>query len=475
MNTLLIRNEWRATMRDGRLVVLAASLLVLLLGSLVQAVTSERARAAERAIVDRETREQWNVQGVKNPHRGAHFGLYALRPASSLAALEPGLLAEVGQAVWMEPHRRNMSRYSPAADAPPDTRLGGVIPGFVLVVLVPLLLVGAAHHAVTQEREWGTLRMMHGLGLSGARLLLSKWAGLMSAFAMLLLPVLLLAAYLTLRPLSGVMSAGESVARLVLMLLVLGAYYASLGALTIVLSARFQSSRVAWLASLAAWVLLMLLVPRGGAAMAERLITLPTGESFWAAIASDIQRGLPGDGDAASRLKAFDNRLLAEHGVSRVEDLPFSIAAKRRLFRDSYAARVHDVHFDALWERYEAQERVVRVSGLASPAVPVRQVLMALAGTGLHEQRHFEDAAERYRDLFTTAIDEWDARATRGLGNYEAKYAGNDVWSAIPAFTYTPPALSETVRRIAPDLTLVGLWTLGALGALLIVGRRLTP
>lgn len=475
MSALLIRNEWRATMRDGRLVVLAASLLVLLVGALVQAITHERERAAQRALVERETREQWDAQGVKNPHRGAHFGLYALRPASPLAALEPGLLTEMGQAVWMEPHRRNMSRYSPAADAPPSTRLGSVIPGFVLVVLVPLLLVGAAHHAVTQEREWGTLRMMHGLGLSGARLLLSKWAGLMSAFAVLFLPVLLLAAYLTLRPLTGAMTTGESAGRLTIMLLVLGAYYASLGALTIVMSTRFNSNRVAWLASLAAWVLLMLLVPRAGAALAERLIALPTGESFWAAIASDIQRGLPGDGDAASRLKAFDDRLLAEHGVSRVEDLPFSITAKRRLFRDSYAARVHDVHFDKLWDRYEAQERVVRMTGLASPAVPVRQVLMALAGTGLHEQRRFEDAAEHYRDMFTAAIDEWDARTTRGLGNYEAKYAGNDLWSTIPAFTYTPPLLSETIRRIAPDLVLVGLWLLGGLGALLLAGRRLAP
>jgi ABC-2 type transport system permease protein len=472
---LLVRNEWRATVRDGRLVVFALSLLVLLLGALFKAVSSERARAEERRSVEHETRTQWDAQGIKNPHRGAHYGLYAFRPASALAAVEPGLLTELGQAVWLEPHRRNMTRYSPAADAPPDTRLGGVIPSFVLIVLIPLLLIGVTHHAVSQEREWGTLRMMHGLGMSGPRLLFSKWIGSMSAFAVLLLPAVLVAAYLLLGGAGGERFDRDSIARFALMLAVLGAYYASVGALTIAMSSRFSTSRVAWLCALASWVLLVLVVPRAGAAAADRLISLPTGGEFWAAIASDIEHGLPGDGNAAARLKAFDAQLLRANAVERVEELPMSITARRRLFRDGYAAKVHAVHFSVLWDRFERQEQLIRSTGFLSPTAPLRQVLMALAGSGLHEQRHFEEAAERYRDEFTRAIDEWDARATRGIGNYEAKYAGNDVWSAIPPFTFTPTTLPDVLGRITPDLAFVGGWLILALALLLLAGRSLAP
>jgi ABC-2 type transport system permease protein len=338
-----------------------------------------------------------------------------------------------------------------------------------------LLLIGAAHHAVTQEREWGTLRMMHGLGLSGPRLLLSKWIGSMSAFALLLLPAILVATYLMVWRASGNPIGTDGVSRLALMLLVLGAYYMSVGALTIVLSSLLSSSRIAWLSALTGWVVLVLVVPRAGAAMADRLVALPSGEAFWAAIASDIQRGLPGDGNAAERITAYDAQLLREHSVTRVEELPFSITAQRRLFRDTYAAKVHAVHFTSLWDRFAAQEQIIRLSGVLSPTAPVRQILMSLAGSGLADQRHFEEAAERYRETFTSAIDEWDVRATRGIGNYEAKYAGNEVWSAIPPFQHNPSALPDTVTRIAPDLVCVGVWCFGAIALLLVAGRRLTP
>jgi ABC-2 type transport system permease protein len=476
MMTLLVRNEWRATVRDGRLVVFAAALLLLVVGATIAAGAGERARATERALVERITREQWNDQGVKHPHRGAHFGLYALRPSSPLSIIDPGVTDEVGQTIWLEPHRRNMARDNPAADAPPDARLGQAVPAFVLIVLIPLLLIVSAHHAVTQEREWGTLRMMYGLGLSGTRLLCAKWFGLLSIAGLLLLPTVLVAG-ITLAGHGSTPSEARAdlASRLLVMMGVLTLYYGTISALTVVLSSRFQTSRAAWLGGLGLWVTMVLMVPRIGSAVADRAIALPTGEEFWAAIAADIQRGLPGDGDAATRLKAFDDGLLREHGVARVEELPFGITARRRLFRDAYAARVHAVHFADLWSRYSAQERIVQFTGLLTPTLPARHLLMAIAGTDLQHQRRFEEAAERYRDEFTAAIDEWDARSTRGMVSYETRYAGNSVWSAIAPFVHRSATLSYTLRSALPELAMLVVWSAAALLLLRRSGRRLAP
>ncbi|WP_202618404.1 ABC transporter permease, partial [Escherichia coli] len=122
-------------------------------------------------------RAQWEAQGVKGTHQAAHFGIYVFKPESPLAAIDPGLRQFTGQALWLEPHKRNLARFSPAADQGIATRFGQMSAAFVLHTLLPLLIVALAFNAVTHEREQGTLRMLHSLGLSARKLLFGKFFG----------------------------------------------------------------------------------------------------------------------------------------------------------------------------------------------------------------------------------------------------------------------------------------------------------
>jgi ABC-2 type transport system permease protein len=471
---LVVRKELRAIWRDGRLLLLGLSLFLMFAGLLAASSAATRAAEAERNQVGATARDQWERQGVKHPHRAAHFGIYAFKPMLPLAAVDPGVGAQVGQSLWLEPHKRNMARNSPTADAPVAVRLGQLVPAFVLVALVPLLLIGLGHNAVTHEREAGTLRMLHGAGMSGATLLLGKWMAMMLALGMVLLPALAAGAWLLIDSGGRALDADDA-ARAGLLVLALLIYYATFAALAIAVSARLQTSRGALFALVAVWIACVLVVPRLGAALAERACPLPTGEAFWTAIAADIQRGLPGDGDAASRLKAFDAELLKRSGVTRLEDLPYGANAERRLFRDAYATRVHALHFGRLWKGYATQQNVLRVAALLSPALPMRGVSMALAGTDLAHQRHFEEAAEAYREYFTVQIDEWDKHATQGVVSYESKYAGNAQWQAIAPFAYGTPTVGFALQKGAPDAALLLAWLGGATALLLWAGRRLVP
>ncbi|WP_271000307.1 hypothetical protein, partial [Listeria seeligeri] len=93
----------------------------------------------------------------------------------------------VGQSLWLEPHKRNLTRNAPQADDPPSARLGKVVPAFLLLVLVPLLIIGLGHNSGSQERESGILRMLHAAGLQGGALLLGKWLALVVAIGAMLL------------------------------------------------------------------------------------------------------------------------------------------------------------------------------------------------------------------------------------------------------------------------------------------------
>jgi ABC-2 type transport system permease protein len=467
MMAALVMKEVRAQLRDGRLWVLGIALMLLFAVMLALAQQARDAAERERRDVETVSRAQWDHQGDKNPHRGAHFGLYAFKPSSPLAAVEPGIDAQAGQALWLEPHKRNMAMFTPAADAAPSIGLGALTPAFVLSALVPLLIVVLGHGAVTRERESGTLRMLQACGLRARPLLFGKWLGLCAAVSLVLLPALLLGVWLV----TDGSGAVEAIA-LCVALLVSCAVWA---AVTVSVSAFCRSDRAALLTLIGVWVAAVFLVPRLGATAAERLTPLPTGQDFWSDIGRDIERGLPGDGDAKQRLRAFEAKLLAEHGVSRLEDLPLGANAARRLFRDGYAARVHALHFDALWATQLHQQALLRGLTAISPYAPTRAVGGALAGTDLAHRRHFEDAAEQYRQTFTTRMDEWDRDATRGLTSFESRYAGDAQWQAIPPWTYEPPGWRFSLDAALPDLGLLGLWFAAAIGGLWFSARRVVP
>lgn len=472
MMRAVLGKELRALLRDGRFAVLVLSLGLLLAGLLIASMQRHRTIAEEKADVAALVREQWDAQGDKHPHRGAHFGLYAFRPDSPLAGIDPGLNAFWGQALWLEPHRRNLTRFRPAADAAPSVRFGLPTPAFALLALLPLLIIALAFHVVSQERESGTLRMLHSAGLASGRLLAGKLVALLAVVAVLLLLVfgggLMLATAAASTPTDALWRGA----------LLAGGYLLYAGvfaALALAVSAWAPTSRLSLFALLGLWIAFVFIVPRLGAAVAEGAVPLPTAERFWSDIQQDVTQGLPGDADLATRGKAFDAELLRRHDAQRVEDLPFGVAAARRLARDAYADRVHALHFDALWQRYAQQERWLRAAALLSPAVAMRSLSMTLAGTDLAHQRHFEAQAEAYRREVNTSIDRWDADNTRGITSFDDRYAHNGLWRSIAPFHHTPPGIGFALCAAWPDLAVLLGWVLAAGGLLCASVRKLQP
>lgn len=470
MMAVLFRKELVAFVRDGRFIVLgvlAACLLV------VVGVTSSQAtarRSTEVSAVERLVREQWDLQGDKHPHRGAHFGLYAFRPPAPLEAFDPGIRPQVGQAVWLEPHRRNLPRLPAAADALPSQRFGGLTPAFLLITLSPLLLIAFGFASFSQEKESGTLRMLQGTGVPPHAIARAKLAALVLAFGVV-----------TLLPLGAAMAPGASdgpdgaATRWAVLMATLLAYVVTLAALVLAVSARSSGSGRSLLVLIGLWVGFAFIVPRAGAWAAQVAYPLPTPERFWEAIQRDYTQGLPGEGTLAERGKRFDAGLLRRYGVARLEDLPVGAAPLRRLERDAYADKVHALHFGELWRQLERQQHVARLASLLSPVAAMRQASMALAGTDLAHQREFEEAAERYRQRINRSIDTWDAENTRGMTSFESRYADDRLWQSAERFRHEAPTAAFALRNASADLALLGLWLAGSLAFLAWSLRRWVP
>lgn len=466
----VLRKEMLAVVRDGRLITLALAALVLLAGFFAHAVHEHQRLQLERQAVGNTVQQQWNQQGVKNPHSAAHFGLYVFAPDTALAAMDPGLRPFTGQALWLEPHKRNLPRFASAADDGAAKRFGPASAAFLLYALLPLLVIALAYNSITQEREQGTLRMLHCLGLSPRRLIGAKFLGLMLAFGAVFLPATVMAVAV----LGGNVGLSTDefwrVAATSLSYLV---YFGVFAAVGMAASAWFKRSRLALFALMGFWLLSVLVAPRVGAALAERLVSLPSATAFWAAIRSDIDQGLDGDGNAAARAAGFETTTLARYGVARVEDLPVGYVSLRRAFNDAYSMKVHDLHFERLRTRLARQGDVLRAAAVLGPTLAMRGLSMSLAGTDLAHQHAFDDSAEAHRRYFIALTEQWDR--SRSRGQVRSGRADSLDYRSVQPFAYQPPGALFALRAALPDALILLAWAAVAGVLLLCAARGLKP
>ena len=470
MISAIVHKEFVSTLRDGRLLILGCSLLVIFVGFLLSSTLQTQQLRAEKLSVGSTAKQQWDTQSVKSPHAAAHYGIYVFKPDTAVAALDPGLRPFIGQSLWLEPHKRNFERFNPSADETLAHRFGQMTTSFVLYTLLPLLIVALTFNTISQERERGTLRMLHSLGLNTQALVFGKLLGLLAAFSLVLSPALLLA-FLLLQE-SFNLSADEGV-RLGLLLLSFLLYYAIFAAIAIAASAYFKTSRITLFFLLAFWLGSVFIGPRLGAVLAQIGSPNPSAEVFWAAIKQDIELGINGDGNHEQRNKAFEAQLLAQYHVNSKDELPVGFVSLNRQFNDHYSSRVHALHFDRLRDNFLRQQHLTLIGSSLGPSLAMRSLSMTLAGMDLAHQRHFEDAAEAYRHYFINLTEDWDRERSHGTER-NAKGESND-WRSVKDFNYSPPDSLFALQQAQLDLVVLTAWLLVALLLLSLSAKRLTP
>lgn len=447
--------DWREAAQDGR-ALLAWTLALLLLAVAAWQGWSARQQAADaRAALSAQVRQQWDTQGDKNPHSGAHFGQYVFKPDSLGSFIDPGVNDEAGRTIWLDPHRRNLARLKAAEDASAASRLAQASVAAVLQWGLPLLVVLLGFAAVAGERESGTWRVLASLGVGPARLFAGKLAGL----GLVMLPLLgFFAVVAALALLRG--ESADTLARLAGLAALYALYLVVFGCLALGVSARSSSASRALAVLLVLWGLNGFVAPRLGTAVADAAVTLPSTEQFHAAIREDIELGLPGDGTAQQRYERFLAETLERHGVARAEDLPVGVRGLRLLANDAYSSRVHALHFAKLERSFTAQADWQLSAALAGPLAPVRALSQALAGTDVRHHIHFAGAAEQYRRSFVDATSEEIARRNTGTGN--GATVGDDYWRAVPPFDYRAPSWRDALAEQWRAALVLAAWLLAA-------------
>ena len=461
MITTIARKEIREMMRDGRFRWSAAITAALLLGALALGWQHYREVTSQHKTAQRGTREQWLKQGNKNPHSAAHYGVYAFKPKMPLSLVDRGVDPYVGVAAWLEAHKQNDFKFKPAQDSTALQRLGELTGATVLQLLLPLMIILLSFSAFTSERESGTLRQLLSLGVKRSDLGWGKALGISIALAIMLVPATLIGvAGLALTSENG--SLQQSWSRIALMIASYLLYFAAFLGVSLAVSAKAASSRVALIALLGFWIFNGLIAPKAVTDIARILYPTPSALQFARSVEHDIENGIDGHNPVDSRAEELKAKLLKQYNVDSVEKLPVEFNGLRMQAGEEYGNMVFDRHFSALWATYERQQRVHEFAGVFAPMLAIRSVSMGLAGTDFRQHAHFSQAAEDYRRLINREMNMDLAHHGKGKTVYMANDA---LWAKIPAFDYTAPSLSWVLSRLTVSFVISLLWCIAAITA----------
>ena len=463
MVTRIARKEFTDLLRDGRFrfsALMVGSLLLVSLGAGWMQVRSARAQLEAAQAT---ARDHWDSQGEKNPHSAAHYGIYAFKPRLPLSFIDQGVDPWTGTSVWLEAHRQNDFLMRPAQDATAAQRFGTLTAAGVLQHLVPLLIILLAFGALAGEREQGTLRQVLASGVSRRDLVTGKALGVSAALGLLVLPAAFLGAAALV---TGSTATGSLAGRTVLLGLVYVAYFAAFIGVALAVSAWVRSSRAALVALLAIWVLNGLVAPRLAVDLSDWLHPAPTSFEFARTVQQEMATGV--DGIQPPEREAIAARLLEEHGVETVEELPVNLSGITLQASEEFGNAIYDRNYSALWDTFERQSRVHESLSFFAPLLAVRALSMGLAGTDVEQHRHFATAAETYRrDLMRRMNGDLAQNSRTG----ETYLAGDELWASVPPLEYEAPTLAWVLGNRSLSLVMLGIWLLGAVLAAMTGAR----
>jgi len=464
--TLIARDELRLMCRNRVALLSIGLLLLLIFVSAVTAWSHHESISALRARFQTQANEAFEHQPDRHPHRVVHYGHFVFRPPGALAAFDHGVDSFTGSAMFLEGHRQNSANFGDVRQSSLLIRFGQLTPSFVLQTLAPLLLIFLGYGVLTRERETGTLRLLLAQGVSAGALLAGKGLALASIGLMTLLPALITFAFIAGEPGSAwapisMMATGYALYVLLWVLIVL------------LVSARARRRRDALLTLLTLWTVTVILLPRIAPDIAASARPLTTRLESDIAIQKDLRQMGDSHNPDDPFFAAFKQRVLERYGVERIEDLPVNYKGLLAVEGEQLTSSLFDRYSRESFEAQAAQSHIMDRFGLASPAIALRRLSMAAAGTDLSGHQRFLDQAEAYRyaivqrlnQMQADAVSYADDTATGDAADRRRRVSAEN-WQSIPDFEFQPAEPHALASAAIPGLMTLAVWLAAALALL---------
>jgi ABC-2 type transport system permease protein len=252
--------------------------------------------------------------------------------------------------------------------------------------------------------------------------------------------------------------------------------------LAVLVSSWHRTNRGALVTLVTLWLALWVVVPRALPSLAASFYPLPSRAAFEA----DVERHVRTLGDSHNpddpTFAGLRARTLAQHGATRVEELPFNYNGVVMSESEKMTAAAYREHTDRLLDTHRQQNHLVGVAGFVSPYVAMRNLSMALAGVDFSHAIDFERQAEEYRfgliqylnELHTNQVafaqDRYTGAGENGAPTRER--ISHEHWQSAPAAEYRAPTLRSAIGQQPLSVAALVWWIAGMTIAVIGVTRR---
>ena len=458
-------------LRQKYLQVLAAVLLLLFALVAFNSVIAYKAKLQSFEKAKQTVRTAWLSQGPQNPHSSAHYGHYIFQPVGTMQFLDNGIRSFAGSILRLEAHAQNEAAFSPAQDKTELSRFGDMSFAWMLQVLMPLFIILLCFNTVSADRENQNLKLLAAQGISNGNYLWGKILALYSIVLSLSLAGLAiqLVAYVVLVKSTSQLSFTD----VAVWAMLYAAYLFIITTISVLVSAWAKQAKTSLLLQLAAWILLMLVLPKITANAGAILYPLEHKAVFAKALKEDREKGIDGHNPTDERSKLFEDSLLKKYGVDSMSKLPVNSDGLLMQADEEYANIVYDKHFKRIRQTITNQNSISKYTSFINPYLAVRNTSMAICESDFSSHLNLLENAEVYRRYLIKTLNDKMAYGGSKTGDWLWKVDAN-YWETIKDFTYPTTTIKQNLQSHNTEIAALLLWLLLMIVGVNLTGKKLT-
>ncbi|OEK08329.1 ABC transporter permease [Flavivirga aquatica] len=408
-----------------------------------------------------ESRDSWESNPDKHPHRMAHFGSFVFRIQHPLSIFDSGLESYTGNSIYLEAHKQNTANFSEAALSTGLVRFGDLNIALLLQLILPLIIFFIGYASITSEKENRTLKIIYLQGASMKHILLGKALGLFLVSTLFFVPALIALWGITIIENHNIHS--EIIMRVFLITVSYVLFFMVLCFITVIISAKSENSNKSLLSLLGGWLLFFIIIPKTAQVVGNYLHPNLSKIEFREVIETEVAK----QGDSHNPDDPYFNKIrdsiLKVNNVTNVKDLPFNYSGFLMSKGEEQTAKIYANQHDKLIKTYENQNSITTSLVLFNPYLAIKNLSMGLSGTDFHTYTNFLSQTERYR-----------YEQSQYMNNLQMKFISNKAkssegkvhvvdksyWKAAPKFNYEFLAISEIMKHQVFSILALGIWLL---------------
>ncbi len=407
------------------------------------------------------SRQSWEDNPDKHPHRMAHFGSFAFRLQHPLSIFDSGIESYTGNSIFLEAHKQHTANFSEASLSTGLVRFGDLNIAMLLQLILPLIIFFLGYSSITSEKENGTLKIMHIQGSKIKEILLGKSLGLFFVSTLFFIPGLI--ALWSISFLEHFTANSSIVIRATLITISYLLFYIILCCITVILSGLSKNSNKALLSLLGIWLLFFIIIPKTAQVIGNYTYPNLSKIEFKAAIEEEVSKKGDSHNPNDPYFNSLRDSILKANKITDVKDLPFNYSGFLMSKGEKQSAIIYSNQHQKLIKTYRKQNRITNRLVLINPYLAIKNLSMSLSGTDFDTYVSFLSQTENYRyqqsqymnDLQMKYISN-KAKSSEG----KVHVVGKENWKALPAFNYQYIPINKTIIKQLLAIVSLFVWLL---------------